>query len=154
MIRDVSLCQLPSPLKHSPRPSTGQFAAVLREQQEARSERERLRLRMLTADPFDVEAQRLMAEEIRQSNIEANMEAAMEHHPESFGMVVMLYVNCRVNGFPVKAFIDSGQSRSDIVAVIVTVALIHPEGCKVFIAYCLLRTKQPQAPGPLTAAVT
>ncbi|KAF0305243.1 Protein DDI1 2 [Amphibalanus amphitrite] len=90
----------------------GQFAAVLREQQEARSERERLRLRMLTADPFDVEAQRLMAEEIRQSNIEANMEAAMEHHPESFGTVVMLYINCRVNGFPVKAFIDSGAQTT------------------------------------------
>ncbi|XP_043212059.1 protein DDI1 homolog 2-like isoform X1 [Amphibalanus amphitrite] len=90
----------------------GQFAAVLREQQEAHSERERLRLRMLTADPFDVEAQRLMAEEIRQSNIEANMEAAMEHHPESFGTVVMLYINCRVNGFPVKAFIDSGAQTT------------------------------------------
>lgn len=84
------------------------FATVLREQQEARLERERLRMRMATADPFDVEAQRLMAEEIRQKNIDANMEAAMEHNPESFGSVIMLYINCAVNGYPVKAFIDSG----------------------------------------------
>ena len=89
---------------------TAQFEAVLLEQQQARSERDRLRMRMLTADPFDIEAQRLMAEEIRQSNIDANMEAAMEHSPESFGSVVMLYINCTVNGHPVKAFIDSGMS--------------------------------------------
>jgi len=42
------------------------FASVLREQVSARQERERQRLRMMNAHPFDTEAQRLIAEEIRQ----------------------------------------------------------------------------------------
>ncbi|CAB3382397.1 Hypothetical predicted protein [Cloeon dipterum] len=92
--------------------SLERFAQVLKEQQEAKAEQERLRLRMLNADPFDSEAQRLIAEEIRKKNIEANMEAAMEYNPETFGTVVMLYINCRVNGHPVKAFIDSGAQTT------------------------------------------
>lgn len=88
------------------------FACVLREQILARTERQQQRIRMMNSDPFDTEAQRMIAEEIRQKNIEANMEAAMEYNPETFGTVVMLYINCHVNGFPVKAFIDSGAQTT------------------------------------------
>lgn len=89
-----------------------EFARVLKEQMGERERRQAQRVRMMQAHPFDVEAQRMIAEEIRQKNIEANMEAAMEYNPETFGTVVMLYINCKVNGHPVKAFIDSGAQTT------------------------------------------
>jgi hypothetical protein len=36
-----------------------------------------------------------LLQEIEQKNIDANMEMAMETTPESFGSVIMLYINCK-----------------------------------------------------------
>lgn len=88
------------------------FATVLRRQFAEKQQAEQQKIKLLSASPFDSEAQRLIAEEIRRKNIEANMEAAIEYNPETFGTVIMLYINCRVNGHPVKAFIDSGAQAT------------------------------------------
>lgn len=42
------------------------FTEVLNQQRQERSEKDRERIRLLTADPFDPDAQRMIAEEIRQ----------------------------------------------------------------------------------------
>ncbi|XP_058401305.1 protein DDI1 homolog 1 [Diceros bicornis minor] len=88
------------------------FSQVLMEQQRERALREQERLRLCSADPFDLEAQAKIEEEIRQQNIEENMNIAMEEAPESFGQVAMLYINCKVNGHPLKAFVDSGAQMT------------------------------------------
>lgn len=88
------------------------FTKVLLEQQQERARREQERIRLFSADPFDLDAQAKIEEDIRQQNIEENMTIAMEEAPESFGQVVMLYINCKVNGYPVKAFVDSGAQMT------------------------------------------
>ncbi|KAL5275051.1 DDI2 family protein [Megaselia abdita] len=89
-----------------------QFKAVLNKQLQQKKEENIRKLQMLNSDPFDAEAQRMIAEEIQQKNIQDNMAAAIEYNPEIFGSVIMLYINCKVNGVPVKAFIDSGAQTT------------------------------------------
>ncbi|XP_019572350.2 protein DDI1 homolog 1 [Rhinolophus sinicus] len=88
------------------------FSQVLMDQQRERALREQERLHLYSADPFDLEAQAKIEEEIRRQNIEENMNIAMEEAPESFGQVAMLYINCKVNGHPMKAFVDSGAQMT------------------------------------------
>ncbi|KAJ1741980.1 DNA damage-inducible protein 1 [Coemansia sp. RSA 989] len=84
----------------------------LQRQQIGAAKRQRAELERLQANPFDVEAQQRIEEMIRQENIMRNMEAALEHNPESFASVSMLYISVVVNQTPVKALVDSGAQAS------------------------------------------
>lgn len=72
------------------------------------------RVQQLNDDPFNIEAQRAIEEEIMKDNIRENMEVALEYNPEAFGRVVMLYIDCEVNRVSMKAFVDSGAQMTII----------------------------------------
>lgn len=60
------------------------------------------------------------------------MNIAMEEAPESFGQVVMLYINCKVNGHPVKAFVDSGNKHEILIPdrrISTSLAGLFPKQC-------------------------
>ena len=61
---------------------------------------------------FDIEEQKRIEEAIQQANIAANLHAALEHHPEAFGSVIMLYVPLSVNSHPLMAFVDCGAQAT------------------------------------------
>lgn len=90
---------------------------ILKQRHHQRSElrrKEEEELALLYADPFDVDAQRKIEAAIRQKGIDENWAAALEHNPEAFAKVVMLYVDMEVNGVPLKAFVDSGAQSTII----------------------------------------
>ncbi|KAG0016784.1 DNA damage-inducible protein 1 [Podila clonocystis] len=91
------------------------FHALIRELDEQRRNAESTRIRQMQAlndNPFDLDAQQRIEEAIRLENVAANLEAALEYNPESFGRVTMLYIEVEVNGHPVKAFVDSGAQAT------------------------------------------
>jgi hypothetical protein len=62
--------------------------------------------------PQEVEMQRRELEYIRLKNVEENYEQALEHNPETFAPVTMLYIPCEVNGKYFRAFVDTGAQKS------------------------------------------
>lgn len=66
----------------------------------------------LRANPDDPENQRKMLEMIQREAVEEAHQMAMEHNPEVFASVSMLYINVTINGCPLKAFVDSGAQMT------------------------------------------
>lgn len=48
----------------------------------------------------------------RDENLNRQIEFALEYHPETFAPVTMLFINCKIEGHPVKAFVDSGAQTT------------------------------------------
>jgi DNA damage-inducible protein 1 len=91
------------------------FRQLFLEMERQRGEREsssRDELRRLQQNPDSEENQARILEIIRQEAIADNLHSALEHNPEVFGHVTMLFVDVVVNGQKVKAFVDSGAQAT------------------------------------------
>ena len=91
------------------------FKKVMDEQKEIRERVKREhqeRMQRVTNDPLHPDNQKYIQEQIQQQNVDSNMQQALEQNPESFGHIVMLYIECLVNGVPVKVFVDSGAQST------------------------------------------
>uniref|UniRef100_A0A1I8BLQ9 Asp_protease domain-containing protein n=1 Tax=Meloidogyne hapla TaxID=6305 RepID=A0A1I8BLQ9_MELHA len=76
------------------------------------SKKELARKERLMMDETSEEGQRYVAELIERQNIDFMHNFAMEHMPEAFIPVHMLYIRMKINNCPVIAFIDSGAQTS------------------------------------------
>ena len=69
---------------------------------------EERRYKMMNGDPGDPEIQKMIEEQIKKDMIHKNYTTAQEQFPEFFGSITMLYIDVKVNNWPIQAFVDSG----------------------------------------------
>ncbi|ORX52210.1 hypothetical protein BCR36DRAFT_445368 [Piromyces finnis] len=95
----------------NPKAFEDELKKIEREIQE-RKRKELEEIQYINENPFDIEAQRKIENAIKKENINRNYEYALEHHPEFFGDITMLYINCKMNNHPLKAFVDTGAQKT------------------------------------------
>ncbi|XP_065323379.1 protein DDI1 homolog 2-like isoform X2 [Gordionus sp. m RMFG-2023] len=88
------------------------FNSLIQEFMQHFSSNEHQSMMYMNEDSLNPEMQEKIAKLIHQKNIDVNMEIALEHTPESFGIVSMLYINIKVNDIPIKAFVDTGAQST------------------------------------------
>ncbi|KAI8992172.1 hypothetical protein BDF20DRAFT_92120 [Mycotypha africana] len=101
-------------LAQAARSDPARFAAMVQQIEQTRrsAEMQKAQLAAMSDDPFDVETQKRIEDAIRQENIAANLEAAMEYNPESFARVTRLYINVEINNKKLVALVDSGAQST------------------------------------------
>lgn len=67
---------------------------------------------MPSMDPLSAEYQKALEERIQQNNIDENYKHASEFNPELFVHTTMLYIECKINGNELQAFVDSGAQST------------------------------------------
>lgn len=103
-------------LARAARHDPARFSAMVQQIEQTRrnAELQKSQLAAVNDDPFDIEAQKRIEDAIRQENIAANLEAAMEYNPESFARVTRLYINVEINNKKLVALVDSGAQSTVI----------------------------------------
>ena len=66
----------------------------------------------LANNPNDPEAKEYFASIERKKKVEEQYYQMMEEYPESMGRVLMLYIDCKINGHAMQAFCDSGAQMT------------------------------------------
>ena len=61
---------------------------------------------------MDADTNKYFGEKIRLEKVQQQYERMIEEYPESMGRVLMLYINCLVDGKPLQVFVDSGAQST------------------------------------------